>query len=226
MTPDPDPSQDAGIAGSVTGEWVEVYPPEGEPAEDEPAPREVPRPALVAIGLFVTSLVLLVLGSVLPLAQAAQASGDSNTSVVSTIGITAWQITTRQSVQGTSAVSQISPLPIGYPLLLALLLLVAAVVLRVRARRAAGVLGVVAAAFLSGLVVAIGAFAVAWEQLGSPDPRDGFATEIGTGYWILVVACVVAVAAAVSGRRSESGRRLERRDLVERAEGDQPAAGQ
>jgi hypothetical protein len=216
----PDPDEDTDVAGSVTGEWVEVYPPDGEPPDDEPASvAPVTRSSMVAIGLFVVSLVLVVLGSVLPLEQSV-AEPPAGLDMVFGINITPWRITYTQSAPDSGTSSASGSLPLGYPLLLAALLLAVAVVLRVRARRAAHGFGVTAAAFLAGMVVMTGAFGLAWRQLGLATPQERFVTEVGSGYWVLVVACLVAVAGAVSGRRSE------RRDLVERAEGDQPAAGE
>src|SRR5215472_18587007 len=65
-------ADDAGIAGSVTGEWVEVFQPDGAP--EPPAPPQEPaagRNGVVSLLLFVTALLLVIVGSVTPLFTAA-----------------------------------------------------------------------------------------------------------------------------------------------------------
>jgi hypothetical protein len=211
VTPEVDPAEDSGSAGSVTGQWVEVYSPDGEPAQNEPVSVPAPRGGLAAVLLFGVSLVLVALGSVLPLAQAvafAHAPGTAS----QTLSVEAWEITILPPDTGESG-SQSSPLPIGYPLLLAGLLLIAAVVLRVRAHRAATTVGVIAATFLAAMVLTAGVFAVAWQGFGTPD--EGLSSSIGNGFWVLVVAAVVGIVAAAL--RSGRG---------ERAERDQPAPGE
>jgi hypothetical protein len=207
-------SDDSGTAGSVTGGWVEVYPPDGEHAEDEPRPVVTNRGGLAAVLLFGVTLVLVVMGSLLPLAQAVASSNQPGVTS-QTLSVDAWEITILPSDPGSSG-SQGSPLPIGYPLLLAGLLVIAAIVLRVRAHRSATVVGAIAATFLSALVLTTGTFAVAWKSFGSSEIDAGLVSGIGTGYWVLVVGALVAIVGAVSLR---SGR-------GEPPERDEPAPGE
>ncbi|HEY0805282.1 MAG TPA: hypothetical protein VGD84_09465, partial [Pseudonocardiaceae bacterium] len=161
--------EDAGIAGSVTGQWAEIYPPDGgepEPARSERA--EVSPLAAVATVLFGATAVLVVAGSFMPLFQAALSLGPAAPGITNTVSMDAWHLT-----QGDSVSSHVSaaPVPVGYPMVLAALLAVVVVVLRLRAARQptgerfANALGIAAAAFVTGLVFALGVFELAWRGL-------------------------------------------------------------
>ncbi|HEX3648797.1 MAG TPA: hypothetical protein VHV49_10220 [Pseudonocardiaceae bacterium] len=204
---------DPGIAGSVTGEWVEVYPPEGEPREAEPPePDDIdPEPASrigpLATGLFGAALILVLLGSVLPLFRAVQ---QFRFGLADTLNVGAWRFTTANAVlipsQRQAIRSLPTPVPLGYPLIIAGLLLVAAAALGMRASwrpsslRATRLVGVVAATFLAGLVFALGMFEIAWRTLlavadGNAD--NSLTAAPGQGFWLLVVAALAAIVAVV-----------------------------
>lgn len=204
----------SGVAGSVTGEWVEVYPPDGEPAEEpELAPEPVNRLVPVVGGLFGGALVLVLLGSVLPLFVATVRFSFRS---ASTESVTAWQSTTASLALDRELVTshQGTPVPVGYPLALAGLLLAATVVLWLRAgwrpssNRVARTVGVIAATFLVSLVFAIGMFEIAWRQLfaidAGPIAVSGLITGEGQGFWILVVAAIAAIAAVVVSFRTRT----------------------
>ncbi len=202
-------AEDAGAGGSVTGEWVEVYPPDGAAPEDEEESFDpVPRSRLLPVvaGLFGGALVLVLLGSVLPLFLA---TVRFSFRTASTVSVAAWQSTTSSLALDRELVTlrQGTPVPVGYPLAVAGLLLVAAVALWLRAGwrpssdRAARITGVVAATFLTSLVFAVGMFEIAWRQLfaidAGPVSAGGLIVGVGQGFWVLVVAALAAIAAAV-----------------------------
>lgn len=214
----PDPAQspdDAGIAGSVTGEWVEVYQPDGAVDLPPPAPAVTSaRYGVLTVVLFVVALLLVIVGSVTPLFNAAIPlfGDDSTTNPADVLSADAWQMhTSTSSINPGLATANPSvfrmPVPIGYPLVLAALLLLAAVVLWLRAGqrpaalRAARPVGIVAAAFLAGLVLALGMFELAWDHLGRSPLFTGLSTGVGSGYWTLLASAGVAVAAAVLAYR-------------------------
>jgi hypothetical protein len=225
---EPNPPEDAGVAGSVTGEWVEVYPPDFVPPEDAPAdfdPAEFGGDGFVdaegdpgrgsglSTGLFVASLLLVLAGSITPLFQLSLEYGPSHTNLSDVLTASAWQLSVADQAPGETLTNHtgISPLLIGVPLLLCALLVIAVVVLRLRVARAseparvvrtARVVGVVAAAFLAGLVFAVGMFETAWATFGSLSELGALSTTIGTGFWLLVLAAVVGIAAAALGFRT------------------------
>ncbi|HKN97723.1 MAG TPA: hypothetical protein VJX10_11440, partial [Pseudonocardiaceae bacterium] len=190
---------------------IEVYPPDGEAPEPEESvigPESRTRIGPVATGLFGAALILVLLGSVLPLFRATQ---RFNFGLADMLNVGAWRFTTtsvflvQSHHQATHSVP--SPVPLGYPLVVAGLLLVAAAGLGMRAGwrpsslRPARVAGVVAATFLAGFVFALGMFEVAWRTLlgtagGDPD-GDGLKAVPGQGFWLLVVAALAAIVAAV-----------------------------
>ncbi|HEX4702990.1 MAG TPA: hypothetical protein VH352_12730 [Pseudonocardiaceae bacterium] len=202
---------DAGIAGSVTGQWAEVYPPDGHPSDDaepdvEPLRAGVPGNAF-ATSMFVLTLVLVVVGSITPLFRASVALGPSFTNVDDVLSMDAWQLDAVQEAPGLPTQAEPAPVPMGYPLLLVALLLAVVIVLRLRAHRRSGdrlarVLGVATASFLAGLVVALGLFEAAWRALGISGIIGPLSANIGIGFWVLVIAAVVGIAAAVVGFRS------------------------
>jgi hypothetical protein len=197
-----------GIAGSVAGEWVEVYPPDGaapEPAEPEPVDTEpAPRIGPLASGLFGAALLLVLLGSILPLFRAVQRVSFR---FAQSIDVGAWRFTTANQFavpsQGRSTQSVPTPFPLGYPLVLAGLLVLAAAGLVLRAGwhpaslRPARLVGVIGATFLVGLVFALGMFEIAWRSVLDADALGGLVAAPGQGFWLLVVAAMVASAAAV-----------------------------
>jgi hypothetical protein len=204
------PGDERGSAGSVSDQWVEVYPPDGVAPEEAPEPELDPEPrhrlAPVVPGLFGGSLVLVLLGSVLPLFDAnVRISFRTATS----LSVTAWQF--RFSDLGPDRVleshSDPSPIPIGYPLLIAAVLLLVTVALWLRSGwrpstgRSARVMGVVAGAFLAAFVFTLGMFEAAWRTLfglsAIPVPAANLVGSVGQGFWLLVVAAVVAIAAIV-----------------------------
>lgn len=203
--------EDPGIAGSVTSQWAEVYPPDGdEPEPDDPPAATTPRGAIVATGLFVVTTVLVVAGSVTPLFQASVPLGPSFTNVFSVLSMDAWHLTSANQVPDTTLPSRVSaaPIPVGYPLLVLALLAAAVVVLRLLARRRpstlrlAGVLGMVTTGFLSGLVFMLGMFEIAWRELGRSAALGPVVATIGVGYWLLVLAALAAVLAVVVAYRT------------------------
>lgn len=206
-SPAPD---EAGIAGSVTDQWAEVYPPDGaetgdavnEPRLGDPQARL----AGVATVLFGASVILVVAGSFLPLFQLDQPVGASFTNVTSTLSMDAWHITAGGTAPDNTALParvDPAPVPLGFPLLATALLTALVVLLRVwMVRRPAGeplahALGIAAAAFTTGMVFAVGTFEMGWRALGSSPDLGPAETIIGNGYWLLVIAAVVAVIAAV-----------------------------
>lgn len=213
--PEPTEPDAAGVAGSVTGEWVEVYQPDGTPADDEPTAQAGPPPhpmVLAVVVLFAVSLLLVVVGSVLPLFRAAAQFLDRTDSYRTTVDILtadAWQLRTVDNPLNpvATAHSVATPVPLGYPLALAAVLLLAAVALWLKARQQAGAVraakpvGLVAAAFLAGMVIAVGMFEVGWGRLASADAVEGLQPTIGLGYWLLVIGAVVGIVAAVLAHR-------------------------
>jgi hypothetical protein len=204
------PPEDDGVASSVTGEWVEVYPPEGVPDEPALVPELRSRLSPFATGLFGVSLVLVLLGSVLPLFL-----GTIQVSfrTASTLNVSAWRFTStslgpdRQLVTNARA----TLVPMGYPLVIAALLLVATLALWLRAgwRPAsigpARLVGVVTATFLVGLVFALGMFELAWQNVFGPSgigADGGLQADIGQGFWVLLVGALAAVAAVVLSFRT------------------------
>jgi hypothetical protein len=192
----------------VTGEWVEVFPPDGEPADEDEAPLDPgPRPrfASAATGLFGSSLVFVLLGSVLPLFRAIQ---PVSFGVTSTLSVSAWRFTSANLVPGRAPIthSEPTPVPVGYPLLVVALLLAGAVVLWLRAGwrpsslRTAKLTGVVAATFLAGLVFAFGMFEIAWQTFNTSSNATLVATA-GEGFWALVIAAVAGITAVVLSLR-------------------------
>lgn len=208
-------TEDAGVAGSVSGGWVEVYPPEGGlPLEDPIGPGPASSGGSVATGLFGITVLLIAAGSTTTLFRLAFDYGPSHTNLSNELTTSAWQFSVSDQNPGAtlSTHTGLTPLLLGIPLALCALLLVAVIVLRLRANRpstsstrtarVAGVLGVVAASFLAGLVFALGMFELAWTTFGQSGEVDALTTTIGTGFWVLVVAAVVGAAAAVLGFRS------------------------
>lgn len=206
-------SPEEGIAGSVSGEWVEVEQPDGEP--ERPAPKSARGYDWTPTTLFGLSLTLVVFANVLPLFVATTPGNPGP----GTIEVTAWQVvsTAYDSARSLNFVvptrnlliqSAASPIPLGYPLALAGLLLVAVLVLRLRAGRGARVTGITAAAFLAGLTFGLAMFELAWQRLllGPLTTEFGVGGRIGQGFWLLVLAAVLALVAAALTLRSRPAR--------------------
>jgi hypothetical protein len=233
--PSSGPADEPGVAGSVSDQWVEVYPPGGAAPEEEPEPELEPEPrhrlAPVVPGLFGGSLVLVLLGTVLPLFSA---TVRVSFRTASSLSVTAWQFTF--SDLGPDRVleshSEPSPIPVGYPLAIAALLLVATVALWLRSGwrpssgRAARVSGVVAAAFLVAVVFTLGMFEAAWRTLfvlgAVPVTPSGLVASAGQGFWLLVVAALVGVGAAVLSFRLPTRPEPEPEPAPDRPEAEAP----
>ena len=205
----PPAPEDAGIAGSVTGQWAEIYPPDaGEPelAPDRSERADVSPLAALATVLFGATAVLVVASSFMPLFQVSQSLGPAAAApgITSTVSMDAWHLT-----QGDSLSSHVSaaPVPVGYPMVVAALLAVVVVVLRLRAgrqpagERLANALGIAAAAFVTGLVFAIGMFEVAWRGLSSSAAAGLLDATVGAGYWLLLTAALVSILASIVAYR-------------------------
>jgi hypothetical protein len=204
---------DAGIAGSVTDQWAEVYPPAGgEPDDAEPLllpATPVSRAGAVATALYGVTAVLVVVGSIAPLFQSSQPLGSSFTNVTSELSMNAWHLTSGASAPNTQLPTQVeaAPVPLGYPLLAAALLLALVVVLRLLAlRRPAGdrfanALGIAGSAYVIGLVFALGTFELAWRGLSTSAAIGPQQETIGAGYWLLVTAAVVSLLATLAAYR-------------------------
>jgi hypothetical protein len=195
----------------VTSQWAEVYQPDGdEPEPDDLPVAATPPGAIVATGLFVVTTALVVVGSITPLFQASLAVGPSFTNVSNVLSMDAWHLTSGNQAPNTTLPSRVSaaPIALGYPLLVLALLAAAAVVLRLLARRRpsshrlAGVLGIVTAGFLVGLVFTLGMFEIAWRAVGASGALGPVVATIGLGYWLLVLAALVAVLAVVIAYRT------------------------
>lgn len=210
--PSQTPPEDAGIAGSVTGQWAEVYPPGDDVPEAEPVePRAlVPRAGAVATVMYGVTAILVVAGSLTPLFQASLPLGPSFTNVSNLLSMDAWHLTSSDTSPGATLPShtEAAPIPLGYPLLAAAVLLAIVVVLRLRVLRRpegdrfANALGIGAAGYLAGLVFAVGTFEVAWVALRKSAAIGPTVQEIvGTGYWLLVAAAVLSVIATVAAYR-------------------------
>jgi len=213
-TADTDAGTDAGVAGSVTDQWVEVYPPGesgGEPASGVSEPAETPGNGAGALAtvLFGLSVILIVVGSFMPLFEASMALETAPSADSTILSMDAWHLTSGDSAPGAPLATHVepAPVPLGYPLLVAALLLAIVVLLRLRAlrrpasQRPANALGFAAAAFLSGLVFAIGTFEVAWRGLSSSAAIGPVKELIGSGYWLMVVSALVSIAAAIAAYR-------------------------
>lgn len=197
----------------MTSQWAEVYPPDGDEPEPEPVDlptTATPPGAIVATGLFVATTVLVVVGSFTPLFQLFQTSAILGPSFTSELSMDAWHLTSGNQTPNATLPSHVTaaPVPLGYPLLLLALLAAAVVVLRLLARprpwthRLAGALGVATAGFLIGLVCTLGMFEIGWRALGSSAALGPVTATIGLGYWMLVVAALVAVLAVVIAYRT------------------------
>lgn len=197
----PDSDSDAGIAGAVTGEWVEVYPPDGESPELQPEPRR-PRTGVLPTLLFAVSVVLVLFGSLGPLFYAFMGtfSDGRNTMVAG-----AWRVTSIDVVDGQPLTTTAPmPVPVGYPIALAGVLLLVAVTLRLRAARGARTAGAVAATCLVTTVLMLGMLEIAWPDVwgeGGPGP-GAVQAGVGAGFWSLLAAAVVASLAAVLSFRA------------------------
>lgn len=231
------PADEPGIAGSVSDQWVEVYPPDGAPPEEEPEPELDPEPrhqlAPVVPGLFGGSLVLVLLGSVLPLFNA---TVRVSFRIASSLSVTAWRFTFADlgPDRALESHSDPSPIPVGYPLAIAAVLLVATVALWLRSGwrpssgRPARVLGVVAAVFLAAVVFTLGMFEAAWRTLfglGVPVAPGGLIASAGQGFWLLVVAALVGIAAAVLSFRLPTRQEPEPEPMPDRQEAPPPPDG-
>ena len=197
----------------MTDEWVEVFQPDGAPAPPTPeATVTAARYGVVTAVLFVAALLLVIVGSVTPLFNAsiplyggaAGANGPADL-----LSADAWHLTTAANGvdQAGASRSITMPVPLGYPLALAGLLLLVTVALWLRAgqrpaaARAAKPVGLAASVFLAGLVIALGMFELAWDRLGSSSLFAGLGTGVGTGYWTLLAGAAVGVGAAVLAYR-------------------------
>lgn len=213
----PDHPDDPGIAGSVTGEWVEVYQPDGAPEPTPASPTTTgTRNTVMAIILFVATLLLVIVGSVTPLFTASiplftsgVADPATNPGPADVLSADAWQLSTADNSLNVAAAPRVTamPVPIGYPLVLAALLLVITIALWLRAGQrpsSAGVarpVGLAAATFLTGLVIALGMFELAWSRFGSSSTFGGLGTAVGMGYWTLLAAAAVGLVAAILAYR-------------------------
>jgi len=213
----------------VTSQWAEVYQPDGdEPEPDDPPAATTPPGAIVATGLFVVTTVLVVVGSITPLFQASLPLGPSFTNVNNVLSMDAWHLTSGNEAPNTTLPSRVSaaPIPIGYPLLILALLAAAVVVLRLLpyrrplSYRLAGVLGFLTAGFLIGLVFTLGMFEIAWRAIGASGALGPVVATIGLGYWLLVLAALVAVLAAVIAYRTPTPAATDEVETDEPAEAD------
>jgi hypothetical protein len=221
--------EDAGVAGSVTSQWAEVYPPDGDDLEPDDLPTAATPPgAIVATGLFVVTTALVVVGSITPLFEASVALGPSFTNVSNVLSMDAWHLTSGNQAPNTTLPTHVTaaPIPLGYPLLVLALMAAAVVVLRLLARRRppddrlAVVLGVATAGFLIGLVFAVGMFEIAWRTIGATGSLGPATTTIGIGYWLLVLAALVAVLAVVIVHRTPLPAPIEVIEIDQQAEAD------
>ncbi len=221
--------EDAGIAGSVTSQWAEVYQPDGDDLEPDELPAAATPPgAILATGLFVVTTVLVVVGSITPLFEASVVLGPSFTNVSNVLSMDAWHLTSGNQAPNTTLPSRVTaaPIPLGYPLLVLALLAAAVVVLRLLARRRpssdrpAGVLGVLTAGFLIGLVFAVGMFEIAWREIGATGALGPANVTIGFGYWLLVLAALVAALAVVVAYRTPRPAPVEVVETDQAAEDD------
>lgn len=206
-------AQDAGVAGSVTDQWAEVYPPGGtddaEPEAELPARTPMNGAGAVATVLFGVSVILVVVGSFMPFFQAVMLLDTAPSTNASVLSMDAWHLTSSSGDPAGPLPAHVeqAPVPLGYPLLAAALLIALVVLVRLRAvrrpdsERFAGALGFAGAAFLSGLVFAIGTFEIAWLALNSSAAIGPVREVVGSGYWLLVVAAVVSIIAAIIAYR-------------------------
>ncbi|MFL6142384.1 MAG: hypothetical protein ACJ72N_11035 [Labedaea sp.] len=147
-------------------------------------------PALCLVAAALTAT-----GSFLPLFVSTVRLGYPNVELVTTV--TAWGL--RATANGLpDSTNGVAPLN-ALPLVLAVVLLLAAVLL---ARRRAAT-AVAAAAFLTGAVATVGMQELAWKHNFEPTgvtatiPNLGVDLAVGSGFWLLVGAAVLAVAAAL-----------------------------
>jgi len=179
-------------------------PPAGPPPTPEPAPLE---PAswsrLVAPGLALLGAVLTLAGVFLPLYTIRQTYGfdylSSGEEQTLTTVMTPWRVEFTVPGQG---MSNTPSAPLGAPLLLAVMTLLAASgagAIYV-SKRSEGILarrltfaGVV---FLAGVVATIGAEGMTWNFR---DDQIRANVSIGLGMWLLILAVPVAAAAAIAG---------------------------
>lgn len=153
--------------------------------------------------LFAVSVVLVLFGSLGPLFEAVLGNFSDGHS---TIAAGAWRITSIDVVDGQPLTNTAPmPVPVGYPIALAGVLLLVAVFLRLRAARGARTVGVIGASCLATTVFMLGMLEVAWPDVwGQAGPGPGTVQAgVGAGFWALLVAAVVgALAAGLSFRAS------------------------
>lgn len=197
--PDADSEEDVGLAGVVGGEWVEVYTPDGEAEQQAAPPRAFS--GVVPTALFLCAAVLVLFASLLPLFRALEGAPPRG---LSTIEVGAWRLSETDIAAGQTLATHVdpTPLPVGYPLAVAGLLVLLTIVLRLRGSRGARLLGVIAATFLAGLAFALGMFEVAWQNIFGDTGDAGVLTQVGEGFWVFVAAAAVAMLAAVLSFRT------------------------
>jgi hypothetical protein len=174
-----------------------VYSPPAEPAPKRPIWRPI------GVLLCFAASILTLLGSFMTLFRATVQFGQNSQLVLT---ITAWDIhaeSAGRAVPAGSTPDNGAPLVFAATVLLAaalLGLLATAVPVRVGIGRANIVLAAIGAAFLAGTVWTIGMQELAWrEAFGSRlaiSDTDN-AVSVTVGYWLLVIAAVVALASPV-----------------------------
>lgn len=191
--------------------------------EQNPGHGSGDRMGVVCASLCLVAAVLTMVGSFQDLAMTRQSAGG-NRELISRV--TVWDMTI---VSNLTSQPQDSVPVNGAPLLVAVVLLLAAAFLRLpvawRFHRLGGVVTVGAAAFLTAIVGVVSLQALWWLNIFEPDVLDDrgvvptvVQSGIGAGVWTLAAAAVLALAATVlTWRRPRPG--------AERVEPDTPRLG-
>ncbi|MEU1184301.1 hypothetical protein ABZ464_43160 [Streptomyces sp. NPDC005820] len=147
----------------------------------------------VSGGLLLLGAVLAVIGSFTTLSTSRQTFSSSSDGTVFRTVAKAWSYTTSYPGEDTESVTQFD----GVPLLIGSLLAIAAAVLLFTGsggrQPSARVLGVTGAALLFGTTLTVAIAAIGDTQWDT----DSRSTTFGPGFYLLVVACLLALAATV-----------------------------
>ncbi|QWF79649.1 hypothetical protein [Amycolatopsis sp. CA-230715] len=172
-------------------------PADGEPGT-APSPVVSPRQLVVAV-LAALAAVVAVAGSFLTLFSGGFASSFGGRGF--SLSITGWAIELGGSAASRSAGGLGPVAPIGYPLVLAAILLLFAAVLVLRSRApepksvpVGKILVVAGAAFLTGTAVTVAMQGIGWSGLLG---AAGVAITPDVGFWLVAVGVVASIAAAV-----------------------------
>ncbi|MFG1639630.1 hypothetical protein ACGFMK_05040 [Amycolatopsis sp. NPDC049252] len=159
-------------------------------------PAPAPRRAFLAPGLYALAAVLMAGGLVLPLFRAVHTLSQVQAGALAVITTSAWstsfQVTTDESLDRPGA-------PFGVPIIVTMVLLVAAAGLLIARRRPGAWLGQLGTVFAAGVVLTIEMYGLG-QGASEQFDRVDLTTELGM--WLLIGGTLVAAAAAVVAHRT------------------------